>query len=255
MDKKNICIEEKNGIVTLIINRPDALNALDFDSVSELNEAVNSIKKQKKLKGLIITGKGEKAFCAGGDLSKMKFLTAENYYAFLESALEAFQKIWELPFPSVAAINGYAFGGGLELSMVCDMRIAVSHARLALPELEYGLIPGWGGVHFMSRLIGRAKTLQIVLQGEDISAEKALEIGLINQITNLDDLLTEAKALIEKIHKKGPFAVKLVKQIINDYQSTDIRKACLHEALCSMASFATEDAQKRLEEAHKKFKK
>ncbi len=244
MSYKNISVVDNKGLVTLTLDRPGVFNALDKLMLREIREAVSNGIKDNNLRGFVITGSGEKAFSAGADLEGLASLSAVEYYNFLEEALEVMEKIWTMRVPTIAAINGLALGGGCELALACDFRIAVPEARIGLPELNHGLLPGWGGVHFMSRILGRAKTLELVLTGEPIKGEKALEIGLVTAIAHREQLLEEAEALIMKVDEKGPIAVRLVKEIVNNYQDTDIRKAFFHEALCSMAAFVSEDARK-----------
>lgn len=243
MKYKKISVVDNQGIVTLTLERPEVFNALDELSVQEIKEAVYRSAEKSDLRGLIITGRGEKAFSAGADLKSLSSLSAVEYYNSLEDALEVLEKIWTMKVPTVAAINGLALGGGCELALACDFRIAVPEARIGLPELNHALLPGWGGVHLMSRILGRAKTLELVLTGEPVKGDKALEIGLVTKIAPRERLLEEAEALIKKVGEKGPIAIKLVKEIVNNYQDTDIKKAFFHEALCSMAAFVSEDAR------------
>jgi len=242
-----ISVREKEGIALLTLNRPNSLNALNVDTVVEMGSAMNFIKRKKDLKGLIFTGNGEKAFCAGADLKNLSEMDPKDYLEFIEVSFEVWEGIWNLPVPTVAAINGLAFGGGCELALACDFRLAVKEAVLGLPELNHGLLPGWGGILFMSRILGRAKTLELVLTGKTVTAAQALEMGLITQIASRETLLGEAEQLIATIAAKGYQTVKWVKQIVNDYQTADIRKAFIHEALSGLACFVSDEARKGIE--------
>lgn len=240
-----ISLQEKNNIAFLTLNRPNSLNALNVDALLEIGEAIKYIKNEKGVKGLVFTGEGEKAFCAGADLKNIQRMDPQDYLAFIDISYEVWEGIWNMPLPTVAAINGLALGGGCELAMACDLRLAVKEAIFGLPELNHGLLPGWGGLIFMSRILGRAKTLEFVLTGKTVSAEQALQIGLITQIVPREDLISESEKLIAMIAAKGSQTVKWVKQIVNDYQTADMRKAFIHEALGGLASFVSDFTGKK----------
>ena len=246
MDYSAISFQEKDGIVRLTLNRPDSLNALNMDILADLSRALAFVKREKGLRGLILTGQGERSFCAGADLSYFNSLEPQDYLDFIDISIEVCEGIWNMPFVTVAAINGLAMGGGCELSLACDFRIAVAEAVFALPEINHGLLPGLGGLVFMSRMLGRAKTLEFALTGKTVTAKEALSMGMITQIAGRETLLAEAEEYIAEIAKKGPQAIKWIKQIINEYQTSDLRKAFQHESLGVLAAFVTDDARKGL---------
>lgn len=255
MSYSQISVQERDGIVVLTINRPKLLNVLSMDVLVEMTKAVKLIRSEKGLKGLIFTGQGEKAFCAGADLKNVKEMNPRDYLEFIDVSFEVFEGIWNMPVPTVAAINGLALGGGCELALACDFRLAVKEAVLGLPELNHGLLPGWGGILFMLRILGRAKTLELVLTGKSITAAQALEMGLITQITPREALLSEAEQLVATIAKKGLQAVKWVKRVVNDYQTADFRNAFITEALSGLACFVSDEAKKGMDTFSLKNKK
>lgn len=255
MDYAHISVQERDGIFVLTLNRPNSLNALNMDALAEMRSALDYIKKKDDLHGLIFTGLGEKAFCAGADLKNFQEMDPQDYLEFIDVSFDVYERIWNMPVPTAAALNGLALGGGCELALACDFRLAVKEAVLGLPEINHGLLPGWGGILFMLRMLGRAKTLELVLTGKTITAEQALEMGLITQITSRETLLSEAELLISTIAKKGLQAVKWAKRVINDYQTADLRKAFIHEALSVLACFVSDEAQKKVEKFSLKSKK
>src|ERR671925_2226389 len=192
---KYIQLESQGGVAILRINRPEALNAMNIDVVSELSQTVDKVGADESIKVLIITGAGEKSFCAGADISYMGDIdpiTAEKYASSAQSVLN---KIERMDKPVIGAINGYALGGGCELAMVCDIRIASSNARLGQPEVTIGIPPGWGGTQRLLRIIGPAKAKELVFTGKMITAEEAEQIGLVNKVVSLgpeDNLPPEA---------------------------------------------------------------
>jgi len=251
----HLSVQERDGIFVLTLNRPNSLNALNMDALAEIREVLDCIKRKDGLQGLIFTGQGEKAFCAGADLKNVREMDPQDFLEFINISFEVWERIWNMPVPTAAALNGLALGGGCELALACDFRLAVKEAVLGLPEINHGLLPGWGGILFMLRIVGRAKTLEHVLTGKTITAEQALEMGLITQITSRETLLPEAERLVSTIAKKGLQAVKWAKQVINDYQTADLRKAFIHEALSGLACFVTDEAKKGVENFSLKNKK
>jgi enoyl-CoA hydratase len=247
MDYSTIILTEKDGIARLTLNRPDSLHALNMEILTELKYALGLVKEDKNLLGLIITGQGERSFCAGADLANLNRMEPKDYLEFIDVSYEVWDSIWNMPFLTVAAINGLALGGGCELAMACDLRIAVKEAVLGLPELDHGLLPGFGGLVLMSRILGRAKTLELALTGKTFRAEEALAMGMITQINSREELFAEAEKYVIEIAKKGPQIVKWTKQIINEYQTADLRKGFLHEALGGLAAFVTDDCRRGLE--------
>lgn len=198
---------DENGICTLTVNRPEKLNALNNKVLDELNAAVDSIKDDLKVKAVVITGAGEKAFVAGADIKELSALDPVSGEKVSKRGQDIFQKIEDLTIPVIAAINGYALGGGCELALACHLRIASNNAALGLPEVSLGLIPGYGGTQRLTRAIGKAKALECIMTGRQIKADEAFEIGLVNQVVE-GNPVEEAKAMLHKILKQGPVAIK-----------------------------------------------
>lgn len=198
---------DEQGIGLLTINRPDKLNALNNQVLEELEAAVEQIKKNKDVKGLIITGAGEKAFVAGADISELNTLSAAEAEKASLRGQAVFQAVEELTIPVIAAVNGYALGGGLELAMACHIRIAGKKAVMGLPETGLALIPGYGGTQRLAALTGKAKALEMILSARYVDADEALQIGLVNLIA-LETARDSAFELMKTILKNGPVALK-----------------------------------------------
>ncbi|WP_052693610.1 enoyl-CoA hydratase-related protein, partial [Desulfosporosinus sp. I2] len=212
--------ESRLGFVT--INRPKVLNALNGEVLSELDQMITDIYQDKDIDVVIFTGAGEKAFVAGADISEMKDKSPQESYKFARQGQVLLQRIQELPQPTIAAINGFAFGGGCELAMACDLRIATDKAKFGQPEVALGIIPGFGGTQRLPRLIGRAKAMEIILTGRTIHASEALELGLVNQVVSTENLIAETVSLAEAILSKGPYAIRQAKAAINKGLEVDI---------------------------------
>lgn len=229
---------DENGICTLTINRPDKLNALNNKVLDELDKAVDAISEDLKIKAVVITGAGEKAFVAGADIKELSSLDPVSGERVSKRGQEIFQRIEDLTIPVIAAVNGYALGGGCELALACHLRIASENAALGLPEVSLGLIPGYGGTQRLTRTVGRAKALECIMTGRQIKAEEAFQIGLVNQIAD-GNPVEEAKAMLHKILKQGPVAIKNALLAVkeagagNGYES----EARLFGELCGTADF------------------
>jgi len=212
IDYSDILFEIKDDIGILSINRPKAYNALTVSLLDQLLKALDDVEKED-VRVLIITGKG-KAFVAGADINE--FANLDNYEAFDLSKLgkQAFNKIANLKIPVIAAINGFALGGGLEMALACDIRVAHKNAKLGLPEVSLGLIPGYDGVKRLSRLIGQGNANLMMMTGEAVDAHRALQLGIVQDVTE-DDVLEFAIALAKKISNKSPRAVSVLKELVN----------------------------------------
>lgn len=226
--------ENRLGIVT--INRPKVLNALNAEVLSELDQMITMLYNEKEIDVVIFTGAGEKAFVAGADISEMKDKSPQESYTFSRQGQILLQRIQELPQPTIAAINGFAFGGGCELAMACDMRIATDKAKFGQPEVALGIIPGFGGTQRLPRLIGRAKAMEVIFTGRTINASEALELGLVNKVVTTENLMADTVSLAEMILSKGPYAIRQAKVAINKGLEVDINTGCELEgnlfALC-----------------------
>jgi enoyl-CoA hydratase len=205
----------ESGICILIISRPEARNALNNRFIQEFNHFLEFVQSSTDIKILIITGDG-KAFVAGADIAAMQNMSANEGYDFSRSGQETFNKLANLEIPVIAAVNGFALGGGCELAMACDFRIASSEAKFGMPEVGLGLIPGYGGTQRLSRLVGMGDALYMILSGQMIEAADALRIGLVQKVVEPQNLISEAKSIAAKIAENGPFAVKTAKKVIRD---------------------------------------
>ena len=205
---ENLTCHVENSLCILTFNRPQALNALNQDTLAELDLRVQEIYQNVKILGAIITGSGEKAFVAGADIKELSSLTTEEALILAQKGQTLFQKIENCPKPIIAAVNGFALGGGCELAMACHIRIAVDSARLGQPEVNLGIIPGYGGTQRLAQLAGRGKALELILTGDLISAEEARTIGLVNHVVSShSELLSFSKKILNKIIGKSPLAV------------------------------------------------
>lgn len=228
---------DEDNIATITINRPDKLNALNNEVLSELSDVTEVIKNDEEAKGVIVTGAGEKAFAAGADIKEINALDEQSGQEFSKKGHQIFQTIENLQKPVVAAVNGYALGGGCELAMSCHIRIAGDDAQFGLPETSLGLIPGYGGTQRLTRLVGRAKALEMILTADPIKADEAYKIGLVNRV-NPNPVL-EAENLLKKILKNGPLAVK---NAIRAVQNSGDENGFETEAEIFGSLCATEDA-------------
>lgn len=236
MQFENIIVKVEDQIATITLNRPAVMNALNKDMVNELDQAAENIAANPDIKALIITG--EKNFAAGADITSMVELNPEQARAF--SFKDTFTKIENLTMPVIAAMDGYALGGGLELALTCDLRIATPAARFGLPEINVGIFPGAGGTQRLPRLIGVSRAKDMIYLGKMIDAPMALNYGLINQIVEAD-LQAEALSLARRLAKKPAVALKLVKQTVNYGTGVDLKTGMEFEALAWGNLFATAD--------------
>ena len=211
-----VTTEKKGAYALLTINRPEALNALNSEVLHDLKNAVQEAARDDSLRLIIITGAGDKAFVSGGDIREMKDLTPRQAEDFARLGHETLNLIYRADLISIAAINGFALGGGLELAMACDIRVASSNAKLGLPEVGLGVIPGFGGTQRLVRLIGRGHALEIILSGEMIDADRAEKIGLVNHVFKADDLIPKTIQFAERmLLNKGPAAQKMARWLIH----------------------------------------
>ena len=224
LETEFIKYEEEGQISILTINRPKALNALNSQVLEELDKTLEQI-DTSKIRALIVTGAGEKSFVAGADISEMSTLTKKQGVDFSKKGNDIFRKIETFPIPVIAAVNGFALGGGCEISMSCDIRICSDNAIFGQPEVGLGITPGFGGTQRLARLIGMGMAKQMIYTGQNIKAEEALRIGLVNAIYPQNELLNEAKKLALTIANNGPNAIKNCKKAINEGMQVDIDKA------------------------------
>ncbi|MCB2298929.1 short-chain-enoyl-CoA hydratase [Clostridium tagluense] len=257
MEYKNVFFQKEDKVAVITISRPKALNALNTETLKELELAIDEIANDDQIYAVIITGEG-KAFVAGADISEMKDLDAMGGRKFGNLGNSVFRKLETLEKPVIAAVNGFALGGGCELSMACDIRIASSKAKFGQPETGLGITPGFGGTQRLARLVGTGMAKQLLFTAEIINAEEALRIGLVNKVVEPENLIEEAKLLAKKIVSNAPIAVKLCKTAINRGMQMDIDTALIYEAEIFGACFATEDQKSGmiafLEKSEKCFK-
>jgi len=212
---ENLKIEHSDGVVTISISRPEALNALNLKTLSELITVLQQTYQHDDYRGLIITGDGDKAFVAGADIKELSALTRDQALAFAQNGQRLFKLIEDCPKPVIAAVNGYALGGGCELAMACHIRIASDDAKFGQPEVNLGIIPGYGGTQRLTQLVGRGKALELMMTGDMISATEAKTIGLVNHVVPKEELMSTAGKMMERILSKGPLAVSGVIRSVN----------------------------------------
>lgn len=241
MEYKNIEVKIEKGIATITINRPKALNALNTETLEELKNVLEVLQNDDGVKVIVITGAGEKAFVAGADISEMKDMSVFDAKKFAELGQKVFRKIELMKKPVIAAVNGYALGGGCELALACDIRIASRNAKFGQPEVGLGIIPGFGGTQRLPRIVGVSKAKELIYTGDMIDAEEALRIGLISKVVEQDKLLEEAYGIAKKIMSKGLVAVSLAKEAINKSLEVDIDSGMEYEANAFALCFGTQD--------------
>jgi enoyl-CoA hydratase len=235
-------VETREGVRVLVVQRPEKLNALNADVMSRLDALVAEAEADSSLRCLVITGSGEKAFIAGADIGELATLTAVAGREHARHGQALLDRIEKLPFPSIAAINGFAYGGGLELAMACTLRIASENARMGLPETSLGILPGYGGTQRMARLIGKAKAYELILTAEKgVTAAEALRIGLVNRVVPAGQALASALELAGKIAANGPAAVRYAMAAIREGVEMPLAQGLDFEATLFGLCAATED--------------
>ena len=240
MEYKNIVLQKEDKIAVLTISRPKALNALNSETLKELDLAIDEIAKDDQIYAVIVTGDG-KAFVAGADITEMKDLDVMGGRRFGILGNKVFRKLETLEKPIIAAVNGFALGGGCELSMACDIRIASSKAKFGQPEVGLGITPGFGGTQRLSRLVGLGMAKELIYTAKIIRADEALRIGLVNKVVEPENLLAEAKELANTIAGQAPIAVSFCKAAINKGIQLDIDSAISYESETFGECFSTED--------------
>jgi len=237
----NILCEVRGLVATVTLNRPERLNTLSAATLKELRRAVENILKQNEVRAAVITGAGEKAFAAGADISELAKLNASEAKKFAELGQSLFHLIENGGKPFIAAINGYAFGGGCELALACAIRIAAENVRLGQPEIKLGIITGFGGSQRLVRIVGKARAAELCLFGEPIDAKTALEWGLVNRVVPQSRLMAEAAALAEKLVAYAPLALKYTLEAINTVSDVPLAEGQAYEATLFGLCFGTED--------------
>ena len=236
----NVLLEKKGNIAVATINRPKALNALNSQVLEDLNELVELVKADEEIRALVLTGCGEKAFVAGADIGEMSTLTKAGGEAFGKKGNDVFRKLETLPIPTIAAVNGFALGGGCELSMSCDIRICADTAVFGQPEAGLGITPGFGGTQRLARLVG-PMAKQLIYTAKNIKADEAMRIGLVNAVYPLEELMPAAEKLAATIAKNAPIAVRACKKAINDGLQVDMDAAVVIEEKLFGSCFESAD--------------
>jgi len=211
-----ILVDKSDGIAVITINRPDKLNSLNEEVLKELEKTLDELEDDNEIKVLLIRGAGDKAFVAGADIGELKELNKETGFNKSKRGQELFNRLEQLSKPVIAAINGYALGGGLELAMACDFRIASENAKLGQPEINLGIIPGYGGTQRLARIVGISKAKELIFLGDMIEAEEALRIGLINKVVPHEKLMEEAISFAKRLKEKPPLALKAAKKALRE---------------------------------------
>jgi len=241
VELENVRYEKKGAIAYVTIDRPHVLNALNKATWSDLRSAFEDARDDDAIRGVILTGGGDKAFVAGADISELAKSTAIDAEKGSRFGQQVLDLIENLGKPVIAAVNGFALGGGLETAMACTIRIAVEHARFGQPEVKLGLLPGGGGTQRLPRLVGKGRALQLLLTGGMIGADEAYRIGLVNEVVQAADLITRAEAILKDIAANGPIAVRLTLNATNQGMETSLEEGLVLEASYFGLLAGTED--------------
>jgi enoyl-CoA hydratase len=239
---ENILLEVKNHIAYVTLNRPEVLNCFNYQTLIELEEAVEEIRYNPNVRVVIFTGAGQKAFSAGADLKERKTLTENEVRRNVNKIGRVFAEVESLPQPTICALNGYAFGGGFELALACDFRIAVKEAKMGLTELSWAIIPGAGGTQRLPRLIGEAKAMELILTARKLEATEAYDYGILNRVIDeQEELISTAEEIAASIIKNGPIAVRQAKYAIKQGMNADLQTGLSIEAKAYEVTIPTKD--------------
>ena len=243
----HILLEKKDHVAIATVNRPKALNALNSEVLNDLNTLLDEIAADPEIRVLVLTGSGEKAFVAGADIGEMSTLTKAEGEAFGKKGNDVFRKLETLPIPAIAAVNGYALGGGCELAMACDIRLCSDTAVFGQPETGLGITPGFGGTQRLARLVGPGMAKQLIYSARNIKADEALRIGLCNAVYPAEDLMPAAEKLAETIAKNAPIAVRACKKAINEGLEMPMDEAVALEEKLFGSCFETADQKEGMQ--------
>lgn len=238
---ENVKTSNNDGILTITIDRPKVLNALNAQTVDEIRQAFSAARDDDSVRAVILTGSGEKAFVAGADINELSTMTPVTGKQVAERGQRTFLGIERFPKPVIAAINGFALGGGCELALACHIRIASEKAQLGLPEVTLGIIPGYGGTQRMARLLGKGKALELILTGDRIGAAEAERIGLVNKVVPADQLMATADEMARKIASRGPLAVRAAIEAVMNGSEMPFEEGQFLEATLFGLLASTED--------------
>lgn len=246
MPYQNLILNKEGFIATVTVNREKALNALNVDVLKEIRDCFSSLSKDAEVRVVIVTGAGEKAFVAGADIASMSQMTPADAIEFGKLGHWAMDAVDQCAKPVIAAVNGFCLGGGMELALSCDFIYASEKAKLGLPEVNLGLFPGWGGTQRLARLVGKGRAKEMIFSAKIISAQEALEAGIINKISKPEELLNDVKAVAAEICKKSPIAVQLAKKTLSQGFDLPLAQGLELEKNTFPKCFETEDLKEGL---------
>ncbi len=246
MDYQFLKLEKADFIATVTVSREKAMNALNPDVLKEITRCFQGLSEDREVRSVILTGAGDKAFVAGADIAAMSTMTPEQAAEFGKLGHEAMSAVENCKRPVIAAVNGFCLGGGMELALSCDFVYASERAKLGLPEVGLGLFPGWGGTQRLTRLVGKDRAKEVILTGRVLSAQEALQFGIVNRVCAPENLMNEARATAAEIAKKGPMAVSLAKKLINNACNTTLEEGLKEERSSFPECFKTEDVREGL---------
>jgi enoyl-CoA hydratase len=242
MTYETLLIEKEEGFAIVKLNRPP-VNSLNVQAYTDIYTAFCELEKDDSVGAIILTGNGEKAFAAGLDVKEVAGKSIPDYFVFSRISRKCLDKVAEIQKPTIAALLGFVFGGGCELALACDLRIAASDANIGCPEVNLGIIPGSGGTQRMPRLVGTAKAKELLFMGDTVSGEEAYRIGLVNKVVAKEALLEEAKAWAKKLASKPRVAMSLLKNAIDKGMNMDIQSAITYENDCFIITYVSEDGR------------
>ena len=238
---KTVLLEVKNGIGYITINRPEALNALSSQVLADLNEVLDQVEKSEEIRVVIVTGAGEKAFVAGADIKEMDLMSPIQAFEYMTFANDTFTRLSDLRQPTIAVINGYALGGGMELALSTDIRIGFEKTVVGFPEVGLGIIPGFAGTQRMSRLIGSSRAKELIFTARTVKGQEAYDLGILNKLVPAEELLSSAEELAAAIMKNAPLAVEKAKHVIQVGAELPLKNAIRLETEAEALLFSTED--------------
>lgn len=238
---KTVLLEVKNGIGYITINRPEALNALSSQVLADLNEVLDQVEKSVEIRVVIVTGAGEKAFVAGADIKEMDLMSPIQAFEYMTFANDTFTRLSDLRQPTIAVINGYALGGGMELALSTDIRIGFEKTVVGFPEVGLGIIPGFAGTQRMSRLIGTSRAKELIFTARTVKGQEAYDLGILNKLVPAEELLSSAEELAAAIMKNAPLAVEKAKHVIQVGAELPLKNAIRLETEAEALLFSTED--------------
>ena len=238
---KTVLLEVKNGIGYITINRPEALNALSSQVLADLNEVLDQVEKSEEIRVVIVTGAGEKAFVAGADIKEMDLMSPIQAFEYMTFANDTFTRLSDLRQPTIAVLNGYALGGGMELALSTDIRIGFEKTVVGFPEVGLGIIPGFAGTQRMSRLIGTSRAKELIFTARTVKGQEAYDLGILNKLVPTEELLSSAEELAAAIMKNAPLAVEKAKHVIQVGAELPLKNAIRLETEAEALLFSTED--------------